>query len=77
MECNINKKTLAAFNGREIPTEDKVFGTVARAKEAEGSKGKEKVINATAGVLKDDEGNTVVLETGLRDHKSPWTMKIT
>ena len=63
MECNINKKTLAAFNGREIPTEDRVFATVARAKEAEAEKGKENVINATAGVLKDDEGNTVVLES--------------
>ena len=63
MECNVNKKTLAAFNGREIPTEDKVFATVARAKEAEAVKGKENVINATAGVLKDDDGNTVVLET--------------
>ena len=60
MEAN---KTMAAVNGREIPPEDKVFGTVARAKAAEEAKGKEKVINATAGVLKDDDGNTVVLNT--------------
>ena len=63
MECNVNTKTLAAYNGREIPTEDKVFATVARARDAESQKGKENVINATAGVLKDDEGNTVVLDT--------------
>lgn len=63
MEKNSDKKTMAAFNGREIPAEDRVFATVARAREAEATIGKEKVINATAGVLKDDDGNTVVLES--------------
>lgn len=63
MERSENKKMMAAFNGREIPSEDKVFATVARAREAENASGKENVINATAGVLKDDDGNTVVLES--------------
>ena len=59
----MKSKLMAAYNGREIPREDKVFASVARAKAAKEEKGKEAVFDATAGTLKDDDGNLVVLSS--------------
>ncbi len=55
--------SFAAYNGRVIPTEDKIFGISGRAKAAIAKKGKENVINATIGALLDDEGNLIVLSS--------------
>ena len=63
-------KTIAAYNGREIPKEDKVFATVGRAADAEERKGGENTINATAGVLLDDEGKLVMLDSVAQAVKS-------
>ncbi|MBR2674282.1 MAG: tRNA (guanosine(46)-N7)-methyltransferase TrmB [Mogibacterium sp.] len=63
MECNINKKTLAAYNGREIPKEDKNFTATGKANAAIAEKGAAAVKNATLGALYDDEGRLVVLES--------------
>lgn len=54
-------KSMAAFNGREVPKEDKVFASVARAKAATQEKGAAAIFNATAGALMDDDGRLVVL----------------
>ena len=54
-------KSIAAFNGRDIPKEDRVFASVARAKAAVQQKGPDAVYNATAGALMDDDGKLVVL----------------
>ena len=61
-----NIRSLAAFNGRDIPKEDKVFATVARAAERVAEKGPQAVCNATAGALADDEGNLVVLDSVMK-----------
>ena len=53
----------AAYNGRVIPAEDKIFGISGRAKKAIAEKGRENVINATIGALLDDEGNLIVLSS--------------
>lgn len=55
--------TMAAYNGRNIPKEDKVFGASRRAKEACEKLGKDAVINATIGSLLDDEGQLVVMSS--------------
>lgn len=55
--------SMAAYNGREIPKEDKVFGASRRAKEAIAKLGKDNVINATIGSLLDDDGNLVVMSS--------------
>jgi aspartate/tyrosine/aromatic aminotransferase len=55
--------SMAAFNGRDIPAEDKNFAATGRAKAAIAAKGKDAVINATVGALYDDEGNLVVLKS--------------
>ncbi len=53
----------ASQNGRNIPTEDKIFGISNRAKAMAAKEGKEKVINATIGALLDDEGKLIVLSS--------------
>lgn len=53
----------AAPQGRKIPKEDKNFGINNRAKAMIAEKGKEHVVNATLGVLLDDEGKLVVLSS--------------
>ena len=53
----------AAPQGRKIPKEDKNFGINNRAKTMIAEKGKENVVNATLGVLLDDEGKLVVLSS--------------
>lgn len=55
--------SMAAYNGREIPKEDKVFAASGRAKAMIAEKGKDAVINATIGSLLDDEGNLVVMSS--------------
>ena len=56
-------KSMAAFNGREIPLEDKVFAASGRAKKMIEEKGKDAVINATIGTLLDDKGELVVMSS--------------
>lgn len=55
--------SFAAYNGRTVPKEDKIFGISGRAKAAIAAKGKENVINATIGALLDDEGKLIVLSS--------------
>lgn len=55
--------SMAAYNGRNIPTEDKVFGASGRAKAYLAKHGHENTINATIGSLLDDEGNLIVLSS--------------
>ena len=49
-------KSMAAYNGREIPKEDKVFAASGKALDAVSKYGPAEVINATVGALYDDEG---------------------
>ncbi len=53
----------ASQQGRIIPKEDKVFGINNRAKAMIAREGKEKVVNATLGVLLDDNGDIMVLSS--------------
>lgn len=53
----------ASQNGRNIPTEDKIFGISNRAKAMAAKEGKDKVINATIGALLDEEGKLIVLSS--------------
>lgn len=62
--------SMAAYNGRNIPKEDKVFGASRRAKEAVEKLGKDNVINATIGSLLDDEGQLVVMSSVEKTIKS-------
>ena len=55
--------SMAAYNGRDIPLEDKVFGASGRAKAYIAEHGKENTINATIGALLDDKGDLVVLSS--------------
>lgn len=55
--------SMAAYNGRNIPTEDKVFGASGRAKVYLAKHGHENTINATIGSLLDDDGNLIVLSS--------------
>ena len=56
-------KSMAAFNGREIPKEDKVFAQSGKALDAVAKYGKADVINATVGALYDDAGDLLVLRS--------------
>ncbi len=51
----------AAQQGRQIPKEDKAFGVSNRAKAMIARQGAESVVDATLGVLLDDDGKIVVL----------------
>ncbi len=53
----------AAQQGRKIPKEDKNFSVNNRAKAMIAEKGKDAVVNATIGVLLDEEGKLVVLSS--------------
>lgn len=53
----------AAQQGRKIPKEDKNFAVNNRAKAMIAEKGKDAVVNATIGVLLDEEGKFVVLSS--------------
>ena len=56
-------KSMAAYNGREIPKEDKVFAACGKALDAVSKYGPAEVINATVGALYDDEGELMVLKS--------------
>ena len=56
-------KSMVAYNGREIPEEDKVFAACAKAQDAVSKYGPAEVINATVGALYDDEGQLIVLKS--------------
>ena len=56
-------KSFAAFNGREIPKEDKNFAACGKANAAIAEKGKGAVINATVGALYDDDADLVVMRS--------------
>ena len=56
-------KSFAAYNGREIPKEDKVFAASGKALDAVAKYGKADVINATVGALYDDDGDLLVLKS--------------
>ena len=56
-------KSMAAYNGREIPKEDKVFAASGKALDAVAKYGQAEVINATVGALYDDEGKLLVLKS--------------
>lgn len=55
--------SMATYNGRDIPVEDKVFGAAGRAKAYLAEHGEAATINATIGSLLDDEGKLVVLSS--------------
>ena len=63
-------KSMAAYNGREIPKEDKVFAATGKANDAIDKYGPAEVINATVGALYDDEGKLIVLKSVERVMKS-------
>ena len=56
-------KSMAAYNGREIPAADKAFAASERAQAAIRKYGKSDVINATVGALYDDEGDLIVFRS--------------
>ena len=56
-------KSMAAYNGREIPKEDKVFAASGKALDAVSKYGPAEVINATVGALYDDDGKLLVLKS--------------
>lgn len=56
-------KSMAAYNGREIPKEDKVFAASGAALDAVEKYGAADVINATVGALYDDSGELIVLRS--------------
>ena len=55
--------SMAAYNGRDIPAQDKNFAASGRAKAAIAARGRDSVVNATVGALYDDNGELVVLST--------------
>lgn len=56
-------KSMVAYNGREIPEEDKVFAACKRANDAVSKYGPSETINATVGALYDDEGKLIVFKS--------------
>ncbi len=54
---------LAQENGRTIPTEDTIFAVSGRANAMIAEKGKDRVCNATVGMLLDDQGELLVLSS--------------
>ena len=62
-------KSMAAYNGREIPKEDKVFAASGKALDAVAKYGPAEVINATVGALYDDEGKLLVLKSVEKEMK--------
>ncbi len=54
---------IAKANGRKIPAEDMIFGVSSRATAAINEKGRDAVINATVGMLLDDNGDPLVLSS--------------
>lgn len=67
---DIKVKSLAAYNGREIPKEDKVFAASGKALDAVEKYGADNVINSTVGALYDDKGELIVLKSVEQTMKS-------
>lgn len=59
----MSEYVFASQQGRKIPKEDKNFAVNNRAKAMIAERGKDAVVNATIGVLLDDEGKLVVLSS--------------
>lgn len=57
------KYHLVKANGRNIPTQDAIFGINMRAKEMIQDKGQDAVVNGTIGALLDDDGRLMVLDS--------------
>ena len=55
--------SMVAYNGRNIPKEDKVFAASGRAKAMIAERGKGAVINATIGSMLTDDGQLAVLKS--------------
>ena len=55
--------SMAAYNGRNIPKEDKVFAASGRAKAMIAECGADAVINATIGSMLDDNGELMVMKS--------------
>ena len=65
---------LAQENGRVIGKPDKLFGVSSLAKARIAEKGREQVINSTIGVLLDDDGKLVVLDSVM--YAIPFSMGV-
>ncbi len=63
LEFKEEKMHFVCEQGRVIPKEDRLFGISNRAKAMIQEKGKDKVIDATLGVLLDDNGELIVLSS--------------
>lgn len=61
--ADITVKSIAAYNGREIPKEDKVFAASGAALDAVEKYGPADVINSTVGALYDDDGELIVFKS--------------
>ena len=71
---------IAQKNGRNtIGAPDKLFGVSAKAKERISQLGKDKVIDSTIGVLLDDDGQLVVLDSVMKSIRAlnPETQRST
>lgn len=62
-EDTMSITSMAAYNGREIPKEDKGFAANGRAKAMIKERGADAVINATIGSMLDDQGNLQVMSS--------------
>lgn len=62
-DASMEDGIFAAFNGRTIPKEDKIFSINMRAKKMIEEKGRDSVINGTIGALLDDKGDLIVLSS--------------
>ena len=67
---NMSKYIMAEQNGRIIPDEDVIFGINKRANEMIKVRGVDNVVNATIGMLLDDEGQLMVLSAVAATYKS-------
>ena len=67
---SMSKYIMAEQNGRIIPDEDVIFGINKRANEMIQERGVDNVINATIGMLLDDEGKLMVLSAVAATYKS-------
>ena len=66
----MGKYIMAEQNGRLIPDEDVIFGINKRANQMIQERGADKVVNATIGMLLDDDGNLMVLSAVAATFKS-------
>ena len=62
-EDEMDEFIMAQANGRTVPAEDMIFGISSRAKAMIAEKGADQVINATIGMLLDDDGKLLVLSS--------------